>query len=109
MDLRNLPSYAQEFEDKNILNLDKSPEDFLLNLSEEHYDFRRNFPSVDEDSLNQWYQTIIWEDIIELENKKSLFDDNYIEEDKGIWVQTITKELSTSITKQVNSASFIQR
>ena len=109
MDLRNLFSFTQEFEDENMLNLDKSPEDFLINSSEEHYDFRRHFPSVDEDSLSRENQNINWKDIVELEKKKSLFDDNDIEEDKNIWVQTITKELSTSITKQVNSASFIQR
>ena len=44
---------THEFEDDNIFDFDKSPEDFLQNISEECYDLRHNFPSIDDFSQIQ--------------------------------------------------------
>ena len=44
---------TQEFEDDNIFNFDKAPEDFLQNISEECCDLRHNFPSIDDFSQMQ--------------------------------------------------------
>ena len=44
---------TQEFEDDNIFDFDKAPEDFLQNISEECCDLRHNFPSIDDFSQIQ--------------------------------------------------------
>ena len=103
-----MSAFIQEFEEDNMLDFEKHPDDFLLNLSEEHYDFRKYFPSVDEELLYPQCQESNQESIIELTNKAWVLNDN-IEEIKYVEVPIISKEISISNVKQVDPRSCIQR
>ena len=103
-----MSAFTQELEEDNMLDLEKHPDDFLLNLSEEHYDFRKYFPSVYEELLYPQSQESYQENLIELTDEVWLLDD-IIEEDKYGEVPIISKELSTSNIKHIEPSSIIQR
>ena len=81
---------TQEFEDDNIFDFDKSPEDFLQNISEEWYDLRHNFPSIDDFSqIQKQKENDFRKSEDEFSFKIEISNEDNFEEEKSVVCNTI--------------------
>ena len=96
--------FTQEFEDENWLDLEKKHIDFWTDLTEQWFDFRRNFPSFDDD----WWHLAFNDNWLIKSNMNNVGGDNN-EENKYSEIPRKQNQPSLNNTTTVNQKDVLEK